>query len=224
MNSHLTTINFHGATLIARRGATPAETLVAMKPVAEGMGLSWQPQHRKLTEHPVLSKGTTELVMPSKGGPQAMTALPLSRLNFWLATIQPNMVPDLETRERIIRYQEECADALFAHFFGKVTEPSSRRALMSRLRKERKKYERDTGLSRSTTYRRIQERYGVTRLEDMDVAQIKDAIAWLRSDNTPKSIESQCGKGANRPSLGTVRLEFSVPPDKALRILAIVNE
>ncbi|CAO3437234.1 phage antirepressor N-terminal domain-containing protein [Azospirillum doebereinerae] len=223
MNSHLTTINFHGATLIARRGATPAETLVAMKPVAEGMGLSWQGQHAKLTEHPVLSEGIKDIVIPSEGGPQAMTALPLSRLNFWLATIHPNKVPDLEARERIIRYQRECADALFAHFFGKVTEPFGRRVLMSQLRKERRKYEKATGLSRRTTYRHICERYGVVRFEDMGDTQIKDAVAWLRG-GTPKKLENQHSKGADASLPGTVRLEFSVPPDKALRILAIVNE
>lgn len=116
----LTTIDFHGATLVALRGETPETTMVAMKPVVEGMGLDWKSQHAKLVGHPVLSKGMVEITIPSLGGPQAMTALPLNRLNFWLATIQPNKVPGLETRARVIEYQTECADALFDHFFGKV--------------------------------------------------------------------------------------------------------
>ena len=120
MNTSLTTVSFHGATLIAQRGATPAETLVAMKPVVEGMGLSWQGQHAKIVEHPILGKGIKEIVMPTDGGPQQMTVLPLSRLSFWLATIHPNKVPNKDTRARVIAYQMECADALFAHFFGKT--------------------------------------------------------------------------------------------------------
>ncbi|MGG2362556.1 phage antirepressor N-terminal domain-containing protein, partial [Salmonella enterica] len=79
------------------------------------MGLTWQSQHRKLMEHPVLGQGVIELMIPSNGGPQAMTALPLSRLNFWLATIQPNKVPDPAIRVKVIAYQNECADVLFSH-------------------------------------------------------------------------------------------------------------
>lgn len=120
MKHDLTTVDFHGATLIAVRGETPTETLVAMKPVAEGMGLDWEGQRQRIGRHPVLSKGACEIQVPSAGGMQAMTALPLSKLNFWLATIQPNKVPNLDTRARILAYQEECADVLFAHFFGKA--------------------------------------------------------------------------------------------------------
>ena len=136
MANDLTTVDFHGTTLLAVRGETPAETLVAMKPVVEGMGLAWQPQHRKLLEHPILSQGIIELMIPSAGGPQVMTALPLNRLNFWLATIQPNKIPGAETRARVIRYQTECADVLFAHFFGKATGATALTTMVSGLRAE----------------------------------------------------------------------------------------
>lgn len=125
MTNELTTVPFYGATLLAVRGTTPAGTMVIMKPVSEGMGLSWQGQHEKLKGHPVLSKGIKEILIPSAGGVQAMTALPLSRLNFWLATIQPNKVANLEARAKVIRYQEECAEVLFAHFFEKAVGRSS---------------------------------------------------------------------------------------------------
>lgn len=121
MSSSLTVIDFHGASLVAQQGATPADTLVAMKPVVEGMGLDWSAQFRRLKRNEVLAKGIAEMAIPSAGGLQTMMALPLSRLNFWLATIQPNMVPDPDTRAKVIRYQEECADVLFAHFFGQAT-------------------------------------------------------------------------------------------------------
>lgn len=120
MKTDLTAVDFHGATLLAVRGETPAETMVAMKPVVEGMGLDWEGQRQRIARNPVLAKGACEIQVPSADGPQAMTALPLSRLSFWLATIQPNKVPDAETRARVIRYQEECADVLFAHFFGQA--------------------------------------------------------------------------------------------------------
>lgn len=119
----LTTIDFHGAKLIAVRGETPDTTLVAMKPVVEGMGLDWGGQHKKLVAHPVLAKGISITEIPSPGGPQSAVMLPLNRLNFWLATVQPDRVKDPDVRARIIEYQTECADVLFAHFFGKTSAP-----------------------------------------------------------------------------------------------------
>ena len=90
-----------------------------MRPIIEGMGLDWSAQHRKLKDHPVLAPTVGELTMVAEDGRlRAMTALPLTRINFWMATIQPNKVPDLSIRERVIAYQNECADALFAYFFG----------------------------------------------------------------------------------------------------------
>lgn len=118
--SELTTIQFHDASLIVRRGETPETTLVAMKPVVEGMGLSWQPQHKKLADHPVLSSCITNMVMQMPGDDQARehTSLPLNRIHFWLATVQPNKIKDDAVRKRVILFQTEAADALFNHFFG----------------------------------------------------------------------------------------------------------
>ncbi|MFL7903601.1 phage antirepressor N-terminal domain-containing protein [Azospirillum argentinense] len=126
----LTTVPFHGATLVAVRGDTDATTLVAMKPVSEGMRLSWQPQHRKLLGHPVLSGCIINLMMQMPGDDQARewVFLPLNRLNFWLATIHPNKVPDEGARAKIIEYQTECADALYQHFFAKSAQAKRSRA------------------------------------------------------------------------------------------------
>lgn len=123
MNSHdLTTINFHGATLVAIRGETDATTLVAMRPVAEGMGLDWSSQRRKLAGHPVLETCMVVMTMQMPGDDQARewVFLPLNRLNFWLATVHPNRVTDPAIRAKVIEYQEECAEALYQHFFAKA--------------------------------------------------------------------------------------------------------
>lgn len=89
-----------------------------MKPVVEGMGLDWSYQFRKIKSHPVLSKGVAVIAIPSDGGDQDNIALPLTRLNFWLATVHPDRIRDAAIRDRVLQYQTECADALFAHFFG----------------------------------------------------------------------------------------------------------
>jgi hypothetical protein len=116
----LTTIDFHGAALVAIRGNTPAETLVAMKPVVEGMGLNWEKQRIKLNNHPVLAPTLRVAQVPGDDQAREHSFLPLKRLNFWLATVQPDRVPNLATRAKIIAYQTDCADVLFAHFFGKA--------------------------------------------------------------------------------------------------------
>ncbi|MFT9115210.1 MAG: phage antirepressor N-terminal domain-containing protein [Acetobacter malorum] len=132
MSKQLTTIDFHGSKLFAIAGDRPETTLVAMKPIVEGMGLAWQTQHRKISSHPVLSKGVTMMVIPpeakgisvtetpAEGGRQSVTCLSLDLLNFWLATIHPDRIKDQTVRARVIEYQTECARVLFNHFFGKA--------------------------------------------------------------------------------------------------------
>ncbi|RUT26839.1 hypothetical protein C0V97_03940 [Asaia sp. W19] len=119
MTNALTTIDFHGAKLVAIAGDRPENTLVAMKPIVESMGLDWSFQRKKLNAHPVLSKGVAVTAIPSDGGEQDGTCLSLDLLNFWLATIHPDRLKD-EVRTTVIRYQSECARVLFNHFFGKV--------------------------------------------------------------------------------------------------------
>lgn len=118
--TQLTTIDFHGAKLVAIAGDRPDSTLVVMKPIVEGMGLDWGGQHKKMLAHPVLSKGISVTEIPSEGGAQEATCLSLDLLNFWLATIHPDRIKNEATRSKVIEYQTECARVLFNHFFGKA--------------------------------------------------------------------------------------------------------
>lgn len=115
--NELTIVDFHGTSLIAQKGESPTTTLVAMRPIVEGMGLDWSAQYRKIRRNAVLRKGIAVMATPSARGPQDALALPLSRLNFWLATVDADRIKNADTRARVIEYQEECADVLFAHFF-----------------------------------------------------------------------------------------------------------
>jgi hypothetical protein len=69
MTHELATITFHGTALLAVRGETPAETLVAMKPVVEGMGLDWSTQRRKVIEYPVVGTCMVNLTMGPEASP-----------------------------------------------------------------------------------------------------------------------------------------------------------
>jgi hypothetical protein len=120
MSHELTTIDFHGATLLARPGDTPETTIIAMRPVVEGMGLDWSTQLRKITRHPVLGPSVVKMTtVAADGKTREMEGLPLTKLNFWMATINARkVVPELGVR--VVSYQTECADVLFAHFFNRA--------------------------------------------------------------------------------------------------------
>lgn len=118
----ITTIPFHGANLFVIAGDTPETTLVAMKPVVEGMSLDWEKQRVRINQHPVLNSAPTKMGVQMPGDDQSRehVFLPLNRLHFWLATIQPNKIKDHEIRRKVILTQTEAADVLFDHFFGRA--------------------------------------------------------------------------------------------------------
>lgn len=120
MNNQLTTIDFRGATLVAVRGDTPEMALVAMKPVVEGMGLDWEAQRKRINAHPVMGSAPSTKTVQLPGDTQAREHLfmPLGKINFFLATLNPKLIKDEAIRLRVISYQKECADVLFQHFSG----------------------------------------------------------------------------------------------------------
>lgn len=90
------------------------EPYVAMRSVVENMGLSWQVQHRKITER--FGSTVTEMVTVAEDGKhRPMTCLPLRKLAAWLYSISPNKVAP-ELRDKIIQYQEECDDVLWRYW------------------------------------------------------------------------------------------------------------
>lgn len=90
------------------------EPLVSMKPIVINMGLDWKSQHAKVTDR--FSSVMVEITTTGGDGKQyAMTCLPLRKLPAWLYSISPNKVKP-ELRDKIIRYQEECDDALWDYW------------------------------------------------------------------------------------------------------------
>lgn len=100
------------------------EPFVSMKPIVENMGLAWQVQHRKLAEK--FGSVITEMVTTGADGKQyGMTCLPLRKLPAWLYSISPNKVKP-ELRDKIVRYQNECDDALWDYWTkGSATRPGA---------------------------------------------------------------------------------------------------
>ena len=113
-------VPFHGNTLfVVEHNGQP---YTPMKPIVEGMGLAWQPQHAKLKDR--FETSIMEIVMVAEDGKQReMTCLAMRKLAGWLMTIYPNKVKP-ESREAIIRYQNECDDALWDYWTkGQATRP-----------------------------------------------------------------------------------------------------
>lgn len=90
------------------------EPFVSMKPIVVNMGLSWQGQHEKLMEK--FGPTVREILTVAEDGKQrGMLCLPLKKLPAWLYSISPNKVKP-EIRDKIIRYQNECDDALWDYW------------------------------------------------------------------------------------------------------------
>lgn len=107
------TVPFHGADLyVVEHNGQP---YTPMKPIVEGMGLTWQPQHRKLAANHS-RWGITELMIPSAGGEQAMTCAPLRKLPGWMSSVEVGKVKKSEVRSRVIQYQNECDDVLWKYW------------------------------------------------------------------------------------------------------------
>lgn len=108
----LLTIPFHDKNLflVEHNG----EPLTPMKSIVDGMGLTWQSQHRKLTSN-AKRWGITILMIPTESGIQEALCMPLRKLFGWLSTVSPNKVKP-ELKERITWYQNECDDVLWQYW------------------------------------------------------------------------------------------------------------
>jgi hypothetical protein len=106
-------VPFHGAELyVVEQDGQP---YTPMKPIVEGIGVSWQGQHAKLAANGA-RWGIKNILIPSIGGSQATVCLPLRKLPGWLMTMEPNKVRDAIVRERVIQYQNECDDVLWQYW------------------------------------------------------------------------------------------------------------
>ncbi|MEQ1976657.1 phage antirepressor N-terminal domain-containing protein [Xenorhabdus sp. SGI240] len=161
------------------------EPYVPMKPIVEGMGLAWQSQLEKLKTR--FSKGITEIVIPTKGGSQAMTCLTLRKLAGWLATISPNKVK-ASIRDKVIRYQEECDDVLYEYWTtgevkAKKTSTQDRTPLRGLVNTLMGKY----GVSNKKLFQMLHHEFRVSHINELTSDQIPAAIEYLAT----KAIEGE---------------------------------
>lgn len=113
-------VDFYGdeltAVLIEEEGRQ--EIYVPVKPIAEYIGLTWGSQYNRIQRDPILSEAARTIfvtkINPSGGRPDIL-ALPLKFIPGWLFGVSVNRVRE-ELRDKILRYQRECYDALWDAF------------------------------------------------------------------------------------------------------------
>lgn len=89
---------------------------VAMKPICENIGLTWEPQLARIKRDDVLSSTMIVMIMVAKDGKnREMLCIPIKKLNGWLFGLNPNKVR-ADLKERLENYQEECFLALWDYW------------------------------------------------------------------------------------------------------------
>ncbi|MDV0625935.1 phage antirepressor N-terminal domain-containing protein [Klebsiella variicola subsp. variicola] len=155
------------------------EAYTPMRPIIDGMGLTYQGQADKLKSR--FAKGVREIMIPTKGGEQTMLCLALRKLNGWLQTISPNKVRP-EIRDNVIRYQEECDDVLYEYWTkGEVKNPRKKTTVDERtpLRDAVNMLVSKKHLMYPEAYAMIHQRFNVESIEDLEATQIPDAIEYV---------------------------------------------
>lgn len=106
------TVPFHNAELyLVEHNGQP---YVPMRPVVEGMGLTWASQTVKFNSNKA-RWGVSIIETPTLSGIQEMLCIPLRKLFGWFTSISPNKVKP-ELRETVITYQNECDDVLWDYW------------------------------------------------------------------------------------------------------------
>lgn len=183
MSGSISTINvpFHGDNLyVVNYNGQP---YVPMKPIVEGMGLTWQSQFEKVKQ---LFKSTiTEIVIVAADGKERnMLCLALRKLAGWLHTISPNKVKP-EIRDKVIRYQEECDDVLYEYWTtGEVKKkPNFRQSTAKELIPLRQTAERliahGVGNIYPDIWKHVHAEFGVQHINELLPEQIPLAISYL---------------------------------------------
>lgn len=109
-SNELVAIEFHGDKIVTFKHN--GEPHVAMRRVVENLGLDWASQTTKLSKSKEKFSCCDIATTAVDGKKYQMLTMPVAKLPLWLATINPNKIPDPEKRQKIELYQAESAIAL----------------------------------------------------------------------------------------------------------------
>lgn len=157
-----------------------------MKPIVDGMGLSWTTQYRKLMtgyaqdEHTPNRWGVTKIVIPTLGDLQEMLCIPLRKLFAWLNSISPNKVKP-ELRDTVVKYQEECDDVLWDYWMkGKAINPrKSTPKDRENLRHAVSNLVSRVKINFSDAYNMVLQRFDKNHINEIPLDQLDEAVEYV---------------------------------------------
>ena len=192
-------VPFHGNTLfVVEHDGQP---YTPMKPIVEGMGMDWASQFTKLKSNP--RWGVVKITIPTSGDMQEAICLPLRKLMGWMMTIYPNKVKP-EIRDSIIRYQNECDDALWDYWTkGQATRQSALKSLesptltasdqqtLSEIVDHRARECANIGKAKAEIWSRIHRKFRIARYQQLPREQLSAAITYvmqmdLKTESVPE--------------------------------------
>ncbi|EMO1370723.1 phage antirepressor N-terminal domain-containing protein [Proteus mirabilis] len=191
----VSTINvpFHGNNLYVVN--FNGEPYVPMKPIVEGMGLTWQSQFEKIKQR--FKSTITEIVIVAADGKERnMICLALRKLAGWLHTISPNKVKP-EIRDKVIKYQEECDDVLYEYWTTGEVKKKHKSTVQERnpLKNAVNLLVSKKGIMYPEAYSLVHQKFNVSSIEELTVDQIPDAVEYihkfvLEGEYIPKQEEN----------------------------------
>ena len=111
-------IPFKSWNLTVWLGEQPADALIAVRPIAEAIGVNWASQYSKLKSSDLFNCCDITTVAED-GKPRDMLCISLGDIALWLATISPRKVKP-EVRNNLIQFQRDCqitlSDAIRGEF------------------------------------------------------------------------------------------------------------
>ncbi|OOF84656.1 antirepressor [Rodentibacter ratti] len=170
------TISFYGSDLITLKVEDVIYT--AVRPLVEAIGLDWAGQTVKLNKNKDKFNCCDISTVGADGKVRKMLCMPLKKLNGWLFSINPEKVRS-DLKEKVIRYQEECFEALYNYWhFGKAERKTTtdertglRQAVSALVSKK--------GLIYSEAYSLIHQRFNVEHIDELTPEQIGMAVEYV---------------------------------------------
>ncbi len=217
------TINFYGSKLYVTRDSNGVGW-VAIKPICEAIGISFGSQRAKLVSDPELNCVDIDTVAED-GKRRSMVCLPISQLNGWLYTINPNKVRS-NIKVKLVRYQQECRDVLFQHFMPNGGTNEEIMGALDRL-ESRMETRLDNALTKlkhdmEESFRAV--RYELEELRalvhvamsDTDELEIRDLLAKVKEET---GMDGRAIVGHVRGTLGTSSIYHTPDLEVVKRVL-----
>lgn len=196
-------VPFMGTELMAARD-TDGQIWAGVRWMCDGIGFSEGQRKRQIAniqEDTVLSKGGSNLILPTKGGTQRTLCLKLDYVPLWLAkiSITPTMEQETpELAEKLIEYQLKAKDVLVAAFLPNYGYAAASKELQAIFMLDARTMEQDrriTALEESMVIDYSQQRILASHVNTMVIRAMDGADSpAYRDKNVRGRVYSECNR------------------------------